>query len=82
VARALLRLINQSSRKVDAGILIDFPLSRQDLAEITGTTLHTVSRILSAWEQRGIVTSGRRKIVITRPRALVSIAEDLSEEDL
>ena len=82
VARALLRLINQSSRKVDAGILIDFPLSRQDLAEITGTTLHTVSRILSAWEQRGIVASGRRKIVISRPRALLSIAEDLSEEAL
>ena len=25
---------------------------------MTGTTLHTVSRVLSAWEQQGLVESG------------------------
>ena len=45
----LLRLANQAGRKVDRGIEIDFPISRQNIAEMTGTTLHTVSRILSAW---------------------------------
>ena len=35
-------------------MLIDFPLSRQDLAEMTATTLHTVSRTLSAWEAFGL----------------------------
>jgi CRP-like cAMP-binding protein len=44
VARALLRLANQAGRKVDRGIEIDFPISRQNIAEMTGTTLHTVSR--------------------------------------
>jgi CRP/FNR family transcriptional regulator, nitrogen oxide reductase regulator len=81
VARALLRLVRQAGRKVDGGVLIDFPVSRQDLAEITGTTLHTVSRILSGWEQQGIVSSGRRRIVIRRPHGLVSIAEDLGDDD-
>ena len=55
VARALLRLVQEAGRRVDAGIEIDFPLSRQDIAEMTGTTLYTVSRLLSAWEERGIV---------------------------
>ena len=41
--------------KTEDGLLIDFPLSRQDLAEMIGTTLHTVSRTLSAWEERGLV---------------------------
>jgi CRP/FNR family transcriptional regulator, nitrogen oxide reductase regulator len=46
---------------------------------MTGTTLYTVSRILSAWEHRGIVQSGRQRIVLTKPHALVSLAEDLPE---
>ncbi len=31
---------------------------------MTGTTLHTVSRILSAWEQLGLVKGGRQKLLI------------------
>ncbi|MDA0710910.1 MAG: Crp/Fnr family transcriptional regulator [bacterium] len=77
VARALVRLVRQSGRKTEAGILIDIPLSRQDLAEMTGTTLFSVSRILSAWEQQGLVKTGREKVIITAPHTLVSLAEDL-----
>lgn len=77
VARALLRLVQEAGRRVDAGVEIDFPVSRQDIAEMTGTTLYTVSRLLSAWEERGIVRSGRQRIVLTNPHALVTIAEDL-----
>jgi CRP-like cAMP-binding protein len=80
VARALLRLVGQAGEKVDGGVLIDLPLSRQDLAELTGTTLHTVSRILSGWERRGIIESGRRRVIICKPHGLVSIAEDLDVE--
>ncbi|MFZ0427973.1 MAG: Crp/Fnr family transcriptional regulator [Acidobacteriota bacterium] len=81
VARALLRLVRQAGRKIDAGVLIDFPVSRQDIAEMTGTTLHTVSRILSGWEHQDIISSGRQRIVIRRPHGLVSIAEDLGDRD-
>ncbi|MFQ5790460.1 MAG: Crp/Fnr family transcriptional regulator [Acidobacteriota bacterium] len=81
VARALLRLVSQAGKKVKGGVLIEFPLSRQDLAELTGTTLHTVSRILSGWQQMGIIESGRRRIVIRKPHGLVSIAEDLDAGD-
>ena len=64
VAHALLRLVSQTGRKTDAGIEIDFPISRQDIAEMTGTTLHPVSRLLSAWEEKGIIVSGRQKVTI------------------
>ena len=77
VARAVLRLARQAGRKTEAGILIDLPLSRQDLAEMTGTTLYTVSRILSGWEAAGLVEVGRERVVIKRGHGLVSIAEDL-----
>jgi CRP-like cAMP-binding protein len=75
VANALLRLINQTGRKVSDGIEIDFPITRQDLSELTATTLHTVSRLLSAWEKRGLVQSRRKRIKVTDPHALVEISQ-------
>jgi CRP-like cAMP-binding protein len=77
VARAVLRLVHDAGRRVDGGVEITFPVSREDVAEMTGTTLYTVSRLLSAWEEQGIVRSGRQRIVLTKPHALVAIAEDL-----
>ena len=50
VAHALMRLARQAGWQTDEGLLIDMPLSRQDLAQMTGTTLYTVSRVLSGWE--------------------------------
>jgi CRP-like cAMP-binding protein len=78
VAHALLRLVQQAGRKGENGIQIDFPISRQDVAEMTATTLHTVSRILSAWEDQGLVESGRQKISIRNPHKLFLIAEGAS----
>jgi CRP-like cAMP-binding protein len=75
VAHAVLRLVNQAGRKTDEGILIDFPISRQDIAEMTGTTLHTVSRIFSAWEEMGLVKGGRRRILVRDPHGLFMLAE-------
>ncbi len=75
VAHALLRLAKQAGRAVEAGVEIDFPISRQDIAEMTGTTLHTVSRILSAWESQGLVEGGRQRIVIRDARKLLTLAE-------
>ncbi|QFU17973.1 cyclic nucleotide-binding domain-containing protein [Microvirga thermotolerans] len=75
VANALVRLSETTGRRVEQGILIDFPISRQDVAEATGTTLHNVSRILSAWEERGWVKGGRQRIVICEPHRLMSLGE-------
>ena len=75
VARALLRLIQQAGRQVEGGVEIDFPISRQDIAEMTGTTLYTVSRILSGWEQQGLVEGGRQRIVVRNPQKLSLLAE-------
>lgn len=74
IACALLRLINQTGHKVAGGIEINFPITRQDLSEMTGTTLHTVSRMLSAWEKQGIIRSERKKITVCEPHQLVLIS--------
>ena len=79
IARAILRLARQSGRKIEAGVLIDLPLTRQDLAEMTGTTLYTVSRVLTEWENQGLVQSQRQRVVIRAPHGLVKIGEDLPD---
>ncbi|TPQ39532.1 Crp/Fnr family transcriptional regulator [Bradyrhizobium guangdongense] len=75
VAHALLRLAKQSGKKLDHGVEIDFPISRQDIAQMTGTTLHTVSRILSGWEQLGLIEGGRQRIILREPHKIFVLAE-------
>jgi len=62
VARQLLRLEEQIGRHVNGAIEIG--ISREELAQMTGTTLFTVSRLLSAWEALGMVRPGRESVSI------------------
>ncbi len=75
VAHAVLRLTEKAGKPEDGGMRIDFQISRQDIAEMTGTTLHTVSRLLSAWEGRGLVEGGRQKLLVRDMKALARLAE-------
>lgn len=77
VARTVLRLVTQFGKQVANGILIDMALTREDLAQMTGTNLYNVSRILSKWEQQGLISSERKHIVLCQPHQIVLIAEDL-----
>ena len=74
IANALLRLVNQTGRKVDNGIIIDFPITRRDLAEMTGATLHTISRTLSGWEKQSIIASERKQITVCKAHELVVLS--------
>ena len=74
VANAVMMLVARNGRETEEGILIDFPISRQDISEMTGTTLHTVSRLMSAWEHEGLVKCGRQKVLVTATDALSQIA--------
>jgi CRP-like cAMP-binding protein len=76
IARTLLRLASQIGQRVDTGTTsVELSFTRQDLAEIAGTTLFTVSRTLSDWERLGFVETGRERIRIKNPHELVKIAE-------
>lgn len=77
IARLVLRLAQQVGKKTGRGVLIDLAISRQEMAEMSGTTLYTVSRTLTAWEKQGLVETGREKVIILKPHQLVQIAEDL-----
>lgn len=78
IAHALLRLVAQMGIKIARGG-IELTFTRQDLAEMSGTTLYTVSRVLSEWEKQGLVEAGRERVSIRKPHELVRISEGLDQ---
>jgi CRP/FNR family transcriptional regulator, nitrogen oxide reductase regulator len=65
LAMALLRLIKQVGRPHHSGVQV--LLSRGELAQLVGTTLFTISRILSKWDDDGIVLARREAVVVCNP---------------
>jgi CRP-like cAMP-binding protein len=53
LSKEILRLLKQVGQSSDGGL--EIRLSREELAQLTGTTVFTVSRLLSMWERCGIV---------------------------
>lgn len=77
LAHALLRAAEKQGRRDDESTLTVM-LTRQDLAELAGSTLSTASRTLSAWEERGLVRAGRERVTILQPLTLAALADDLA----
>lgn len=76
IARTLRRLARDCGRDCGDGIVLDVPLTRRDLAELSATTQYTVSRTLKAWERQGWVRVGRRSLVLLDDAALERWAQE------
>src|SRR5688572_2946357 len=75
LALTILRLASQIGIK--SGESVELPLSQQDIAEAAGSTIYTVSRTLSEWEKRGLIETGRGRIVMRNPHGLVELADGI-----
>jgi CRP-like cAMP-binding protein len=73
LSHQLVRLLNQVGLRVNGKVEIS--LSREELAQLTGTTLFTVSRLLSEWDQQGIVSTRREAVAVRDLQALVELSE-------
>jgi len=73
----LVRLSDRLRRCTENGRL-EITLSRAELAQLTGTTLFTVSRLLCQWQTQGIVRVRRESVLVQDFAALAQISQ--SEE--
>lgn len=69
----LLRLLIQVGKRSEAHVEIS--LSRRELAQLTGTTLFTVSRLLCQWETLGILSARREAVLIRDVPALTELSQ-------
>ena len=75
LARVLLRLAEEHGESTSEGVLIDLPLTHQELAELIGSTRETTSLTLSAFTREGLLTRRRRCFLLRDPEALRQRAE-------
>lgn len=68
LSRQLVRLSTQAGGRTNGTNYIN--LSREELAQLTGTTLYSVSRLLSQWNERGVVVARRRTVSVQDMEAL------------
>ena len=69
VALTLVRLLKRVGKFCDAGT--EVALSREELAQMTGTTLFTISRLISEWEGKGLVLPRRGAVIVRDPERLL-----------
>lgn len=76
LARNILRIIERQAAigRGGEGEARNVNMPRRDLADLCGTTLFTVSRILQTWERAGIVKCGRRRVTLLNPDQLSNVA--------
>ncbi len=72
LSNLLVRLVKQVGKRVDG--YFEVALSRRDLAQLTGTTLFTVSRLLCQWETQGIVSARREVVLVHNIAALMELS--------
>jgi CRP-like cAMP-binding protein len=74
LALTLLRLLKQVGTQHQSGVQVS--LSREELAQMTGTTLFTISRILSKWGEEGFILPRREAVVVRDAARLGQIGDE------
>lgn len=75
-ARLFTTLAARLGRPSDGGVLVPLVLSRQELADLLGTTIETAIRVMSRWQKEGLVTTEKKGFVVRDAAALAEIAPD------
>lgn len=79
LARLLLTLANKVGQQKDG--LMTVSATRQELADMIGTTVETVIRTTSRWQHAGVVRTVRHTVVLADPTALRALADGRRSSD-
>lgn len=77
IASLLLKLSEQTGRPSGDGTVIDLKLTKQDIAEMVGTTVETAIRTMSRFKRQGLVAEKSGKIVIKDPGGLRALGSSI-----
>ena len=74
LARLFLKLAGEVGHESSGGTFIPMPLSRQELADLTGTTIETAIRIMSRWSKQRVVLTEKEGFLLVDRKALEALA--------
>jgi CRP-like cAMP-binding protein len=74
IAALLLKLGNKVGVETDAGLMIDMRLTKQDVADMVGTTVETSIRTFSKFRKEGLVIDADGKIIIKDREGLMGFS--------
>ena len=74
-ARLFLKLADQLGKKSPTGIFIPLTLTRQELADLVGTTIETAIRVMSRWHKDEVLLTERDGFRLVDRAVLESLAE-------
>jgi CRP-like cAMP-binding protein len=74
-ARLFLKLAGEMGQPDRGGTFVPMALTRQELADMTGTTIETCIRIMSRWSKEGVVRTEKDGFVVLDRETLEAIAE-------
>ena len=76
LARLFLKLGREIGKQDRGGVYIPLVLSRQELADMTGTTIETAIRIMSRWGKETLIRTDKDGFVILNRAAVEGIADE------
>jgi CRP/FNR family transcriptional regulator len=74
LARLFLKLADEVGKPAQGGTFIPMPLSRQEIADLSGTTIETAIRIMSRWGKERIVLTEKDGFLLLDAGALEALA--------
>ncbi len=76
IARHLIQFAKNTGEKTESGIKLGVKLSRQEIANLTGTTIETAIRVMSKFKKLKIISEKEGHIFIIERHKLVNVAEE------
>lgn len=76
IAQLFLTLAERMGEETKAGIVIPIKLSRQEIADMVGTTVESAIRVLSRWGREKVLVTGENRFVIPSRARLMEVAEE------
>ena len=79
IAQLFLALGDRMGKEIEGGVEIPLQLSRQEIADLVGTTVESAIRVMSRWGREGLVVTKEKGFFVPSREKLAAVVESPPE---